>query len=111
MTDRIIRMDLRKVCGKDIVIVAVYAPTDDANIVTKDQFEEDITAVLGKINKRKEIILPGDFNGRVGKKIKDPIVRRHEEEVTNDNGDRLIELCRAFSLKILNGFFSTQKRS
>lgn len=105
VTDRIIRMDLRKVCGKDIVIVAVYAPTDDANIVTKDQFEEDITAVLGKINKRKEIILLGDFNGRVGKKIKDPIVGRHGEEVTNDNGDRLIELCSAFSLKILNGFF------
>jgi hypothetical protein len=34
------------------------------------------------------------------------VVGGHGEEVTNNNGERLIQICEHFSLKIMNGYYS-----
>ena len=43
--------------GHDIVIIGVYAPTDDADSNIKDQFYNDLTEVVSNINPRKEMYL------------------------------------------------------
>lgn len=46
----------------------MYAPTEDAGRITKDEFQADIVAIFAKVRKRKNIVILGDFNGRVGRK-------------------------------------------
>jgi endonuclease/exonuclease/phosphatase family metal-dependent hydrolase len=58
-----------------------------------------LTSVLDKVNNREELILMGDFNGRVGRKTWDLVVGNHGEDHINENGARLLELCDQFSLK------------
>lgn len=60
--------------------------------------------------KRKEVVLMGDFNGRVGKSKKSNVVGEHGEEVKNDNGTRLIEMSEQHELKITNGFFQHREQ-
>jgi len=48
----------------------------------------------------------GDMNGRIGKKTGDTVVGNCGEDMVNDNGERLIELCTQTSRKIWNGFLT-----
>jgi len=102
--DRIMTVELKK-NGYDIVVVGVYAPTDDAEVLVKDQFYEALTQVLTKINPQKEIFILGDLNARTGCCVNSVIVGRYGEKVLNDSGQRLIDLCQTLSLRIMNGFF------
>jgi exonuclease III len=92
--------------GHDVVIVAVYAPSDHAPDNVKEAFEVELTTILNRINSKKEIIIMGDMNSRVGKMKNGNVVGGHGEEVTNNNGERLIQICERFSLKIMNGYYS-----
>jgi hypothetical protein len=47
-----------------------------------------------------------DINGTAGRETGDPVVGNFGEDIVNDNGERLIELCAQTSLKIWNGFFN-----
>lgn len=47
----------------------------------------------------------GDMNARVGRELTSRIVGRYGEEVRNDNGSRLLELCDRYDLKVANTFF------
>jgi hypothetical protein len=46
------------------------------------------------------------MNWRTGRKTGDTAVGNFGEDMGNDNGERLIELCAQISLKIWNGFFN-----
>lgn len=102
--ERIMTVELTK-HGREMVVIGVYAPTDDADKEVKDDFYGKLTGLLEKINPRKEKILLGDFNGRIGMATNSDSVGRYGEDTLNDNGERLINMCEALSLKILNGFF------
>jgi hypothetical protein len=39
------------------------------------------------------LLIAGDFNSRTGKKIDNLVVGLFGEEVINDNGDKLIDIC------------------
>jgi hypothetical protein len=54
----------------------------------------------------RQLILMGDMNGRTGRKTGDTVVGNFGEDMVNDNGGRLIELCTQTSLKIWNGVFN-----
>jgi hypothetical protein len=54
----------------------------------------------------RQLILMGDINGRTGRKTGTTVVGNFGEDMVNDNGERLIELCTQISLKIWNGFFN-----
>jgi len=71
---------------------------------------------LGKLNEvivetgnYREILIAGDFNSRTGEKINDLVVGPFGEEVINDNGDKLIDICEQNALKILNGYFKHKR--
>lgn len=103
ISERIMQLEI-DLYGHPTVIIAAYAPINGAVDTIKDSFEEDLTMLLGKLGNKKEILMMGDFNGKVGSKIADKIVGRHGEEVSNNNGERLISICERYDLKITNGF-------
>lgn len=103
VNDRILTVDL-KVKGRKVRILGIYAPTDDSDMTTKDEFFDKLSEEIDN-SKNQEIILLGDYNGRVGKALDSKIIGQHGEDVVNNNGTRWIELCEEHSLKILNGFF------
>lgn len=104
INERLIKIEV-DILAHRIVIIGVYAPTDDASVAEKEEFLEKLTLLLNTVGNNKEVILMGDFNGRVGSSLSDNIIGRHGEEVINDNGLRLKEVCDQYRLKILNGFF------
>ena len=91
--------------GQNIVIVGVYAPSEDADQQIKDEFYNKLRNTLSDVKDDKEIYLVGDFNGRVGRDENNSVVGRYGEEPLNNNGTRLRDLCKDMSLRIMNGFF------
>lgn len=83
----------------------MYAVNDDSPANKKDEFFEQLNRVITTIGTTREIILLGDLNGRIGKRQQDGTVGPWGEEVRNDNGERLIEICEQNELRILNGFY------
>ncbi|XP_030751031.1 craniofacial development protein 2-like [Sitophilus oryzae] len=100
---RLLQVDV-DVRNHSLVVIAAYAPTDEAPAAEKDTFFFDLTTALEKIGSRKEVILIGDLNGRTGFKLNDPVVGRYGEHIVNNNGERLIHLCEQ-ALRIANGWF------
>ncbi|XP_044745745.1 uncharacterized protein LOC123307480 [Coccinella septempunctata] len=91
--------------GHRTTVIGVYAPNEDATVLEKDQFQEQLEDVLVRVGNQREVILLGDFNARTGRKKNDKVIGEYGEEVLNNNGQRLIQFCEQQSLKILNGFY------
>ena len=92
-----------------IVLAAIYAPTECAPDTDKDDFYEDLNAALESIEPLCMTIIAGDFNARVGLDSHDTCpssVGRHlYHSETNDNGTRLTSLCQSSSLKLAQSNF------
>ena len=56
--------------NQPLVIIGVYSPYRRLKIELKESFFDELTDVIQKIDKNKEILLMGDFSGRVGMDIK-----------------------------------------
>ncbi|XP_030747147.1 craniofacial development protein 2-like [Sitophilus oryzae] len=104
VSPRLIKMNL-SLHGKNITIIGVYAVNDDTLVKDKEEFFEQLSYEISKIGQSREIILTGDLNSRIGKKLHDKIVGQFREATLNDNGNRLINICDQNNLRILNGFF------
>ena len=85
--------------------LGIYAKSDDEDAVVKEDFLGKLNEVLVEIGNSRKILIARDFNSRTGKKINNLLVGSFGEEVINDNGDKLIDICEQNSLKILNGYF------
>lgn len=104
INDRILVVEMG-IKNHPLVIIAAYGPNEDAKPEKKDEFFNTMTSLLNSISNRKEIILMGDLNGRVGQRRNDPVVGQFGEDVVNSNGERIIEMCENNHLKIANGFY------
>ncbi|XP_030757958.1 craniofacial development protein 2-like [Sitophilus oryzae] len=51
------------------------------------------------------LILAGDFNGKVGTRFNDDVVGRFGDPDTNDSGNRLVNTCKQYNMKINKTFF------
>ncbi|XP_030762950.1 craniofacial development protein 2-like [Sitophilus oryzae] len=91
--------------GYNIIIIAAYAPSEDERDSVKQDFFDKLDQLLEDFSRYRDVILLGDFNGRTGRKNNSQIVGPFGEATTNDNGERLIDLCETHDLKINNGFF------
>ncbi|XP_049772446.1 uncharacterized protein LOC126159060 [Schistocerca cancellata] len=94
-----------------VEIIGAYAPTNDTKDKEKDTFWATLRETIEKIPRRKELIIMGDMNGRVGIRESCKIAGKHEEEEYNDNGERLIAICEQSDLKISNTFFRHKDRT
>lgn len=52
-----------------LLIVGIYAPTDDTIDSDKEMFCEQLALQLESVGKKNKIILMGDFNTGVGREI------------------------------------------
>ncbi|KAF2891679.1 hypothetical protein ILUMI_14494, partial [Ignelater luminosus] len=60
----------------------------------KNAYYEKLQQTLDQIGDKREIRMIGDFNGKTGSKVNNTTIGRYDEDHTNENGKRLIDLCR-----------------
>ncbi|XP_045463868.1 craniofacial development protein 2-like [Harmonia axyridis] len=104
LSENIIRININ-IHQRPVTILGIYAISDDEPISVKEEFFEQVHEEIGKIGKTRELVVMGDFNSRIGRKINDSVVGPFGELNVNDNGERLIEICKNNQLKITNGFY------
>ena len=84
-------------CNPKITIICTYAPTEEALSHEKDTFYNTLNDCIRDVPAHNFLVLMGDLNARVG--VSDAHLKTvgrypyHTE--TNDNGNRLINLCEA----------------
>lgn len=105
ITERHLKIVVR-IRNIELVIVAVYAPTNDTMDAVKDTFYDTLDDILQGIKKHQQLILAGDLNARVGSRQNDEVVGQYGEIRVNDNGERLINICKQHELKINNSFYN-----
>jgi exonuclease III len=92
-----------------LVLIAVYAPTECADDDTKDAFYDELTTALDLIEPHCLILTAGDFNARVGHDSYESSPSAVESHLyhkeTNENGTRLVSLCQHANLKMTQSYF------
>ena len=105
ISDRIMTVTL-KIYGYETTIVGVYAPVDASDNQIKDQFYGKLSNIILNIKRHHDIIIAGDLNARVKKQNDSDIVGQFAEDIQNDSGERLIELCSQHNLKLTNTWYA-----
>ena len=80
-----------------------YAPTEEADTQTKDEFYEMLESTLSSCHKSDMKIVLGDFNAKVGadnSNLTHVMGKFGLPSNITDNGNRLIEMCSANQLYI-----------
>ena len=71
-----------------------YTPTNTISTKQKDDFCTALRGILEEIPQRKEIILMGDMNRKVRKRVGNRAVGKFEEDELNKNGEEFIGIGR-----------------
>ncbi|XP_046988372.1 uncharacterized protein LOC124594066 [Schistocerca americana] len=107
-------MTLRVPIGSDrfITFVSAYAPTLDSDEDTKNQFYHQLNSTLSKIPIQDKLILPGDFNARVGRdnRFWRDVMGKQGVGNCNANGLLLLGICAEHELFISNTQFRLRNR-
>jgi hypothetical protein len=107
VSDRIITARFRS-RARTITVVQCYAPTNEADSQSKDNFYELLSATLDKVNKGNIKIVMGDLNAKVGVDNKnfERILGIQGVGTRSDNGDRFVELCNHHDMVIGGTLFA-----
>ena len=83
-------------------IIQFYAPTNEANIKDKDNFNEQLD-IVDSVHKHDILIVTGDLNAKVEEDNEgyENIIGSHGVGERNDNGESLVDFC------VLNNFVVT----
>ncbi|KAI4474450.1 hypothetical protein M0802_015597 [Mischocyttarus mexicanus] len=105
MHDRILIVTL-KMESEQLHIIAVYAP--DASKPLKDykSFCQQLQDEIDVIPIKEKILIMGDMNAMIGNDVIEGVKERFNEDVTNDRGEIMTELCAHNELRINNTFFN-----
>ena len=92
-----------------ISIFVCYAPTENSDLDTKDSFYHLLDDELRRISRHDITLVLGDMNATVGsnRTSLEHIIGPHPfaNVATNDNGDRLLNICSTHNLKVLNTWY------
>ena len=84
-------------CNPQIMIMSAYAPTESAQLESKDSFYYELHTAISSISAHNFVIVLWDFNARIGKISHDSspqIIGRYSyHQNTINNGERLVNLC------------------
>lgn len=104
ISDRMLIVTLRME-NKPTHFIAVYAPDTAKPIEEYRMFCEQLQDELDMISNTDKIFIMGDMNARVGNDIVEGVKQKFNEDVMNDHGEMLTELCAHNELRINNTFF------
>jgi hypothetical protein len=93
---------------KDTVIIQVYMPTTDEEVVEK--WYEDLSELIEKINNEENLIMLGDWNEIVGEGAEGNAVGKYGLGQRNARGERLVEFCSQHKLVVTNTIFQHHPR-
>ena len=90
-----------------LTLVSLYAPTMSATSDTKDEFYENLAAIISSVPNHEQLVILGDFNARVGADHDTwpSCLVQFGVGKMNENGQRLLELCTYHDLCIANSYF------
>ena len=107
INERLVKVTI-KVGHLGITMLAVYAPTEVDEAETCDQFYEILQENIDQVNKKHMIL--GDFNARVGQpSFQSSLHGKHNSDVDNNNGRRLVDFCNYNNFMITNTIFPHKK--
>ena len=108
-SERLLTLRLNTTAGP-VSLVSVYAPTMSATSDTKDEFYENLAAIIYSVPNKEQLVLLGDFNARVGADHDTwpSCLGQFGVGKMNENGQRLLELCSYHDLCIANSYFRTK---
>ena len=93
-----------------ISIIAVYAPTEVDVAIEAEDFYEKLQDLVAETNQIDVIITLGDFNARVRPSTTPSRLHSpHNPDKKNQNGTRLVDLCKQNGLVITNTIFLHKK--
>ena len=78
-------------------IICTYSPTEEASATDKDTFYSNLTDCIHDVPLHNFVVLMGDLNARIGPSnahLK-TVGRYPYHKETNNNGNRLLDLCEA----------------
>ena len=92
--------------GLTTTYIQIYAPcNDNNNEIQRHEFFKQVSDTINRVNEKDELVLMGNFNGRVGKKQDQERCLGYFSDTTNErnsNGEELINLCFEQDLTITN---------
>lgn len=101
--DRFLRVDLDLGLGRRLILIVVLGPLETATIAVKDAFYNRLASELTEAGNEDQdalLFVLGDFNAHVG--CMGPFPCPEGPAGPDDNGQRLLSLCRSFGLVIAN---------
>jgi exonuclease III len=110
-SDRILAIHLQgnpKMC-----IICVYAPTETSPTAMKQQFYAELLETVLAIPPHSVLIIAGDLNAHVGQDSHETnrsvVGPNCFHGSTNNNGERLVEMCEAARLRLAHSHFENKK--
>jgi hypothetical protein len=103
ISDRIVVTRL-SLLNRNFTIVGVYAPIEGKEHET-EEFYNELQHVIDKIPKKENIIIAGDFNGRIGNQPIPECIGQNGEHVIKHKGTALRDFSAFSKLKITNSFY------
>jgi hypothetical protein len=90
-----------------VIVLNVHAPTEDETNYVKDCFYEELEHIFDKFPKYYMKILLGDLNAKVGREdiFKPTIGKESLDEISNDNGVRLVNFATSKNLIVKSTMF------
>lgn len=110
-SERLLHMRLNCSTGP-VNLLAAYAPTLNSSADVKDKFYGDIDKAVADLPRTEDLYLLGDFNARVGSDHDTwpTCIGHFGTGRTNENGQRLLELCCTRNLCVTNTFFPNKQK-
>ena len=93
-----------------ITVIQVYVPTSNAEEAEVEWFCENLQDLLELTPKKDVLFMIGDWKAKVGSKKNPWVTGKFSLGVSNEAGQRLIELCRENALVIANTLFQQHMR-
>ena len=111
ITDRICqaRIDLK---NKDLYVISVYAPTSSASKQETEDFYNSLQQTVSKIKSKHLLTILGHFNAKIGGSnniYPENVGKFTRDQITNSNGEYLLELLATNNLVVTNTLFRHKK--
>ena len=99
-----VRMKIARVW---MTVVQVYAPKDDRDNNTKEEFYASLQEVVDNAPRGNKVVVMGDLNASVGNNVArwEGVIGKQGEDVENDSGRRLLRFSAENGFKELNTFY------